>query len=52
MLPNEIISDQILVDFELGDFNLTLEQFAKVCNVPSNWVIKRVEAGILHNLFH
>ena len=50
MTQDEIITGELLDDFQLDDFNLSLEEFAKACHVQANWVTERVEAGILHTL--
>ena len=52
MTQDEMITGELLDDIQLDDFNLSLEEFAKACHVQTNWVIERVEAGILHTLSH
>ena len=52
MTQDEILIGELLTDFQLDDFNLSLEEFAKACHVQTNWVTERVEAGILHTLSH
>lgn len=39
--------DNILIGELLEDVNLSLEQLAKICHVEPEWVVERVEAGIL-----
>ena len=52
MTQDELITSELLDGFQLDDFNLSLEEFAKACHVQTNWVTERVEAGILHTLSH
>lgn len=42
MTQNDILMGEVL-----DDFTLTLEELARACSVEPQWVLARVEAGIL-----
>ncbi len=43
-----MMQDDTLTGELLEDVQLTIEQLAKICQVKPEWVLERVEAGILN----